>query len=520
MAGFADGFRSGFGLISDVKNRELQRDRLEEQARQGDLDRESTAAYRQAQTDNAAEQIRLAGERNITAQSEADSQALYRQGQIDIQKELNRIRALEAENKKTQLGLGQKKDDAMAGYYDSQSAAIKQKTDAENERLSNIEKEQKFAVAAQAFNDHVATGQSATARTPEWNARADELFQAANGGLLSPLAAVDPETKANGVAFMRVMTAMQNGEDADRDSITPIINTFIRSSNLRKVGAELTEQNTPNAGHLNGKGWKIIGKEVAPDWQVVNGMLTGTVDVTVQNAAGDITVYNAPLSSGRSGQQVDDDGIPLRNADGSSVAPVPLGISTDDLMKAAAGYFKYAQHMGQFEDEIYQSATRLHDFQNGAGDLAKKSNAFITNFQTKYAVGTMAGEQSPISGLTNVELASPEHFNKLERYAQHSVIDPSKNAIKPTGAAEKMIKMNANIPEVKELEDELGRSLTRSELLQAGQYFSDVKNENTGKTRIVMKREDKKPWELWKREVLGIVETSLSPNFNFDEYTD
>ena len=502
---FADGFRSGFGLISNVQDRQLSEKRLEEQARQGDLDRKATSDYR-------AEQNRLAGERNITAQSEADSQADYRQGQIDNQAELNRIRALEAENKKTELGIGKKKSDAMAGYYDSQAASSNQKTNAEDKRQSNIEKEQGFAVAAQAFNDHVATGKSATARTPEWNARADELFQEANGGLLSPLAAVDPETKANGVAFTKVMTAMQNGEDGDRDSITPIVNTFIRSSNMRQIGTELTEQNTPNAGHLNGKGWKIIGKEVAPDWQVVNGMLTGTVDVTVQNAAGDITVYNAPLSSGRSGQQVDDEGNPIKNSDGSSTASVPLGIPTDDLMKAAAGYFKYAQYMGQFEDEIYQSATRLHDFQHGTGDLAKKSNAFITNFQTKYAVGTMAGEQSPIRGLTNAELASPEHFNKLERYAQHSVIDPSKNAIKPTGAAEKMIKMNANIPEVKELEDELGRSLTRSELLQAGQYFSEVKNENTNKTRIVMKREDKKPWELWKNEVLGIVEARRSPN--------
>ena len=89
--GFAEGFRSGFGLISDVKDRELQRDRLEEQARQGDLDREATSAYR-------AEQNRLAGDRNAIAQTEADSQAAYREGQITGQAETNRIRALEAEN--------------------------------------------------------------------------------------------------------------------------------------------------------------------------------------------------------------------------------------------------------------------------------------------------------------------------------------------------------------------------------------------------------------------------------------
>ena len=81
---FADGFRSGFGLISDVQDRALQRDRLDEQARQGDLDRESTAAYRKAQTDNADE--------------------------------LARIRRLEAENKETASGISQTKSDAMSGY--------------------------------------------------------------------------------------------------------------------------------------------------------------------------------------------------------------------------------------------------------------------------------------------------------------------------------------------------------------------------------------------------------------------
>jgi len=499
---FADGFKSGFGLIGDVQDRALNNKRLDEQKRQGDLDRDmQTQRY------------------NL----DRDATALYRKNQTDNQVELNRIRGVDAEakllaakNNKTQLDLNQIENTSRAGLLDAQSAALTQKTETEAERLSNIRKEEDIAVNSQAFINHIATGKSATARTPEWNARADELLDKANGGLLSPFAAVDPDTKANGAAFLEAMTAMQNGEDASRESLTPIINTFVRSSNMRQIGTELTEQNTPKAGNLNGKGWKITGKEVAPDWQVVDGVLTGTVDVTVQNAAGEITVYNAPLSSGRSGQELDDNGNPVADKDGKPLPAVPLGIATDDLMKAASGYFKYAQYVGQFEDEIYQSATRLYDARNGTGSLEAKTNDYITNFQGKYAVGTMAGEPSPVRGLTNAELGHPQHFNKLERYAQYSVLDPSKNAIKPTSSAEKMIKMNANIPEVKELADELGRSLTRSELLRAGQYFSEVKNENTNKTRIVMKREDKKPWELWKNEVLGIVKIehpSIPVNF-------
>jgi len=84
--------------------------------------------------------------------------------------------------------------------------------------------------------------------------------------------------------------------------------------------------------------------------------------------------------------------------------------------------------------------------------------------------------------------------------------------MKPTGAAESLLSKVAMIPDVKDLEkkvnDQLGRGLTRRELLQAQQYFT--LNKGTGK--LVINREDKKPFELWKNEVLGIVERQRSPN--------
>jgi hypothetical protein len=52
--GFASGFAQGFGLIGGVQDRQLQRDRLEEQARQSDLDRDATATFRENQLNNDA----------------------------------------------------------------------------------------------------------------------------------------------------------------------------------------------------------------------------------------------------------------------------------------------------------------------------------------------------------------------------------------------------------------------------------------------------------------------------------
>ncbi len=46
MAGFADGFRSGFGLISDVQDRELKRDQMEADSAYKKQQADDLAAYR------------------------------------------------------------------------------------------------------------------------------------------------------------------------------------------------------------------------------------------------------------------------------------------------------------------------------------------------------------------------------------------------------------------------------------------------------------------------------------------
>ena len=87
---FSAGFRDGFDLVNDVKDREVAQRRLDEQARQGDLDRETqTQRY------------------NLDREATAD----YRQGQLDNTAEGNRIQGvtaeaklLEAKNRETQLG--------------------------------------------------------------------------------------------------------------------------------------------------------------------------------------------------------------------------------------------------------------------------------------------------------------------------------------------------------------------------------------------------------------------------------
>ena len=75
MAGFADGFRSGFGMINDVKDRELRRDTLEADKAYKEKTGADLAAYRaeDLRIKDAAQQsdAGLAGLRASTAQQQA-----------------------------------------------------------------------------------------------------------------------------------------------------------------------------------------------------------------------------------------------------------------------------------------------------------------------------------------------------------------------------------------------------------------------------------------------------------------
>ena len=479
---FADGFRSGFGLIGDVQDRALQRDRLDEQARQGDLDRKSLGEYREGQ-------LEIGRKRNSIDEQAAGTQQL----KAENESKLRDIQLGQVANQKTQA-------DADAAYKSAQATSVDLKNKGEIDRLSNIERETKFAVNAQAFLDHLEVGRTAAGRDEDWYADADRLFEDSYGGLTNPFKAINPANQENMVAFREVLEAAQSGGEIDRDSIAPILNTFIGSSNERRVGTELTEENTPHAGHLNGKGWKIVSKEVAPDWNLANGQILGTVDVTVQNAAGDTAVYNAPLSTKRAGVMLDESGeTVLDDKTGKPKKAPAQPIAVDDLINSAAGYFKYAQYAGQFREEITDSAVRLYNAQNGAGSFAKDVKERISNFQTTMGAGTRGQEMSFVKGMTNAELAVDPI--RLEQYMTHAVLDPAKNIPKATPAAESMLQRVSKIPQVQELADNLGRNLSRSELLRASHYFSAIEDKGSKKKSIGVKREDRKAWEAFQREL-------------------
>jgi hypothetical protein len=263
---------------------------------------------------------------------------------------------------------------------------------------------------------------------------------------------------------------------------------LLLSNNERQVGTELTEQNTPSAGHLNGKGWSIESKQISPDWTIVNGQITGTVDVIVVNDRGDRAGYNANLSFQRGGTQMDENGNPVLDPEtGKPMKASAQPISTQDLISSASGYFKYAQYARQFKDEITESAGRLYNLQNGEGALSKAVNSRVAQYQVNYGTGEKANQESPVKGMTNAQLIADT--SRLQEYMTFAVLDPSKNAPKATPALDGIISVVAELDDVKKLEKTLGRSLDRQELLLASHYFSEGG---------VLEKESRKSWNNFR----------------------
>jgi len=473
-ANFASGFQSGYGLVGSSIDRQMKRDLQEEQVRQSDLDRAATSDYRK-------NQLRI----------EED----YKKGLINTNKEKNRLEQEKLTQEKDPENPSNIEKISRSNLRDEQAQLVEAQTNQTNQELkrkktrqSNIEREQAFAVNANSYMEHLKTGSSAGLRDEAWRKKADELFSSALGGLTNPFKAAHPNTEADMASFQKVLENMQSGGEVDRGEVTDLLNMLLLSNNTRQVGTELTEENTPSAGHLNGKGWRIESKQISPDWNLVNGQITGTVDVIVVNDRKERAGYNANLSFKRGGTQMDENGDPILDPEtGKPMKASAQPISTQDLISSAAGYFKYAQYARQFKDEITESAARLYNLQNGEGALSKAVNSRVAQYQVTYGTGEKANQESPVKGMTNAELIADT--SRLQEYMTFAVLDPSQNAPKATPALDGIISRVAELKDVEKLESTLGRKLDRQELLLASHYFSEGG---------VLEKESRKSWNNFR----------------------
>ena len=478
MAGFADGFRSGFGLISDVKDRELQRDRLEEQARQGDLDREATAAYRHTQAENAAEQNRLAGERNITAKSEANSQALYRKGQIDNQAESNRIRGVEATNKTAQLGLDKTRIDADANLRKAQAGAINDELDLKKQRRGQRETNATAAVEAQSFLDlaeKVRTGEVAYDADTQANLAA--MAEATRGTLMDLDYVTQPNVQFQAGRLQQTLGLIAEGkaDQIDETALRDTFNVVFHSNNMAGVGQEVTSRTHPFAGSFADKGYVVVGKQVS-SVGLEGDSLGLKVDVLVEDPdTGNQFTYEAPMTVGREA-----------SADKAFM-------SVEEAVQAASGFYQYAQAMAPYRGILGEINQRGYDLTEGRkdGDFLQLVSADIN--------------KAEIDGARNPDLASPIKGMTMGEFSANKGLMRSHYSSNRAGANKGVEPALAGDTTYRDLKDDTliknleryneGKPLSRALVLEAAQYLSPKEDRNGNITFVI---DNKEEWNEWR----------------------
>jgi len=441
---FADGFRSGFGLISDVQDRALQRDRLDEQARQGDLDRESTAAYRKAQTDNADE--------------------------------LARIRRLEAENKRTELGINKTKSDSMASYYDAQTSSLSDELKVKQERRGQRDTNSAAALQVQSFVDlaeQVRTGE--VAYDTDTQARLAEMAESTRGTLMDLNYVTQPNVQFQAGRLKQVLDLVAEGkaDQIDETALRDTFNVVFHSNNMAGVGELVTSETHKHAGSFADKGFVVVGKQVS-NVGLDGNSLGLTVDVLIEHPeTGEQFTYEAPMTVGR-------------EASGDKAF-----MTVEEAVQAASGFYQYANAMAPYRGVLNEINARGYDLTEG-----RKDGDFLQLVADDIKAAELDGVRnpdlsSPIKGMTMSEFAANKglmrsHYssNRVGNYQPVEAAlagDQTYNALKDQGVIRNLSRFNE------------GKPLSRAKVLEAAQYLSIDENGNA----VI---DNDKEWKNWKNE--------------------
>jgi hypothetical protein len=441
---FADGFKQGFGMIGAVQDRELYKQRLDEQARQGDLDREATAAYRKAQTDNAAEQTR--------------------------------IRGLEADNKKIQLGLDETRINADAGLRTAQAGAINDELELKKTRRGQRETNSAAALQVQSFVDlaeQVRTGE--VAYDADTQARLAEMAEATRGSMMDLDYVTQPNVQFQAGRLKQTLDLIADGkaDQIDETSLRDTFNVVFHSNNMAGVGELVTEKTHPFAGSFADKGFVVVSKQVSKVG--LNGNSLGlTVDVLIENPeTGEQFTYEAPMTVGR------------------EASSDKAFMSVEEAVQAASGFYQYANAMAPYRGVLNEINARGYDLTEG-----RKDGDFLQLVADDIKAAEIDGARnpdlsSPIKGMTMSEFAANKglmrsHYssNRVGNYQPVEAAlagDQSYNALKDQGVIRNLSRFNE------------GKPLSRAKVLEAAQYLSIDENGNA----VI---DNDKEWKNWKND--------------------
>ena len=296
MAGFADGFRSGFGMINDVKDREVRRDTLEADKAYKEKTGADLAAYRaeDLRIKDAAQKsdAGLAGLRASTAQQQALNAGVSGQAAL-----LNAETAsTKAANETNPESIGYKKglseiaeNNAQEENYRSQADERDQKINREQGAL-NVQEIYNYAQASQTNGLGPEDYQRISSLIDE-----NESQSSFNLGYLT-----SPQTARSMASIQTFMGDMASGSNAE---MTPELRAaFGGALGLNKsaaIGREIDESFVNAPDWMKGKGLRLKGQGLHEVGSSDGNNLTGTLYVLAEDGEGNSFPYFPPLTATR-----------------------------------------------------------------------------------------------------------------------------------------------------------------------------------------------------------------------------
>ena len=470
---FTEGFRTGFGLVNQVQDRQLQRDRLEEQARQRDLDRQATSDYR-------ADQTRISVERNEIAKTDAESQAEYRQGQLDNQEEATKVAGADAENKRTQLGIAKVKADADAGLSNARAKTLEDSLKVKQKRRGQRETNAQAALQVQAFVDLAEQVRSGdVAYDEDTKARLATMAESTRGSLMDLDYITQPNVQFQAGRLQQTLNLISEGK-ADQINETALRDTFnvvFHSNNMAGVGEVVTSETHKNAGDYADKGFVVVGKQISK--VALDGNSLGlTVDVLIENPeTGETFTYEAPMTIGR------------------EASSEKAFMSVEEAVQAAGGFFQYANSMAPYRGVLNEINARGYDLTEG-----RKDGDFLQLVANDINAAELDGKRnpdlsSPIKGMTMEQFAADKGLMR-SHYSANRV--GNYQPVEAAMAGDATYNLLSSAPLITNLERyNENKPIPRAKVLEAAQYISPKEDKNGN---ITFHIDDEKKWDEWRNK--------------------
>jgi len=390
MAGFADGFRSGFGLISDVKDRELKRDQVEADEAYKKRQADDLAEYRKedlrikeaAQTSAAGlDAIRL-----NTEQTRANTAAL-------AAKTANK-KALDATNPESidyRKGMSEiAENEAQRDNYESQAAERNQKLSMDQGAL-NVQEIANYT----AQSDIQGLGPEELRRI---SALIDENSSQSsfNLGYLT-----SPQTARSMAAIQTYMGDMSSGSNPE---MTPELRAaFGGALGLTKsaaIGREIDDSFVNAPDWMKNKNLRISGQGLHEVGTSDGKALSGTLYVLAEDADGNMYPYFPPLTAKR-----------------NFANNQPLDLEMGEAVQALAGTAHMIQQIGPKLGRDVRAA-KIHTMYGGNKDFDAAVNAKLETIRKGIQSGASPKESllAGMNGMANASVSEKLSMTKTDEY--------------------------------------------------------------------------------------------------------